>query len=204
MESYGIGLYNHPMETIRSIAVFSGASFGNKPEYKEAAVALGKAIGNKGLTLIYGGGYCGLMGAIAETAGKAGSHVIGVLPEAMNTKDVRLKDVETELIIVPDMHERKSRMYGLADAFIAAPGGIGTMEELSEIYTWRQLGYHSKNIALYNPCGYWDPFIRMIDRGTQEGFISEEVRNILIVESDPERLLEKLAEKPCALPVKHG
>ena len=179
MESYGIGLYNHPMETIRSIAVFSGASFGNKPEYKEAAVALGKAIGSKGLTLIYGGGYCGLMGAIAETAGKAGSHVIGVLPEAMNTKDVRLKDVETELIIVPDMHERKSRMYGLADAFIAAPGGIGTMEELSEIYTWRQLGYHSKNIALYNPCGYWDPFIRMIDRGTQEGFISEEVRRVL-------------------------
>ena len=204
MESYGIGLYNHPMETIRSIAVFSGASFGNKPEYKEAAVALGKAIGIKGLTLIYGGGYCGLMGAIAETAGKAGSHVIGVLPEAMNTKDVRLKDVETELIIVPDMHERKSRMYGLADAFIAAPGGIGTMEELSEIYTWRQLGYHSKNIALYNPCGYWDPFIRMIDRGNQEGFISEAVRNILIVESDPERLLEKLAEKSCALPVKHG
>ena len=167
------------METIRSIAVFSGASFGNKPEYKEAAVALGKAIGSKELTLIYGGGYCGLMGAIAETAGKAGSHVIGVLPEAMNTKDVRLKDVETELIIVPDMHERKSRMYGLADAFIAAPGGIGTMEELSEIYTWRQLGYHSKNIALYNPCGYWDPFIRMIDRGTQEGFISEEVRRVL-------------------------
>ena len=204
MESYGVGLYNHPMETIRSIAVFSGASFGNKPEYKEAAVALGKAIGSKGLTLIYGGGYCGLMGAIAETAGKAGSHVIGVLPEAMNTKDVRLKDVETELIIVPDMHERKSRMYGLADAFIAAPGGIGTMEELSEIYTWRQLGYHSKNIALYNPCGYWDPFIRMIDRGNQEGFISEAVRNILIVESDPERLLEKLAEKSCALPVKHG
>ena len=192
------------METIRSIAVFSGASFGNKPEYREAAAALGKAIGNKGLTLIYGGGYCGLMGAIAETAGKAGSHVIGVLPEAMNTKDVRLKDVETELIIVPDMHERKSRMYGLADAFIAAPGGIGTMEELSEIYTWRQLGYHSKNIALYNPCGYWDPFIRMIDRGNQEGFISEEVRSILIVESDPERLLEKLAEKSCALPVKHG
>ena len=192
------------METIRSIAVFSGASFGNKPEYREAAAALGKAIGNKGLTLIYGGGYCGLMGAIAETAGKAGSHVIGVLPEAMNTKDVRLKDVETELIIVPDMHERKSRMYGLADAFIAAPGGIGTMEELSEIYTWRQLGYHSKNIALYNACGYWDPFIRMIDRGNQEGFISEAVRNILIVESDPERLLEKLAEKSCALPVKHG
>lgn len=204
MESYGIGLYNHPMETIRSIAVFSGASFGNKPEYREAAAALGKAIGNKGLTLIYGGGYCGLMGAIAETAGKAGSHVIGVLPEAMNTKDVRLKDVETELIIVPDMHERKRLMYELADAFIAAPGGIGTMEELSEIYTWRQLGYHSKNIALYNPYGYWDPFIRMIDRGNQEGFISEAVRNILIVESDPERLLEKLAEKSCALPVKHG
>ena len=192
------------METIRSIAVFSGASFGNKPEYREAAAALGKAIGNKGLTLIYGGGYCGLMGAIAETAGKAGSHVIGVLPEAMNTKDVRLKDVETELIIVPDMHERKRRMYELADAFIAAPGGIGTMEELSEIYTWRQLGYHRKNIGLYNPCGYWDPFIRMIDKGTLEGFISEEVRSILIVESNPERLLEKLAEKACALPAKHG
>ena len=189
---------------IESVAVFSGASSGIGDEYRKAAESLGNAIGKRGLKIVYGGGYCGLMGVIAENAGKHGSHIIGVLPSAMNTPDVRMKSVETELIIVPDMHERKSRMYSLSDAFIAAPGGIGTMEELLEIYTWLQLGYHQKNVALYNTCGYWNPLIAMIDKGTKEGFISESVRDALIIESDPDTLLDRLTEERNPLPAKHG
>ena len=205
MASLGSDNIIHSMERkIESVAVFSGASYGIGDEYGKAAESLGNAIGKRGLTIVYGGGYCGLMGIIAESAGMHGSRIIGVLPEAMNTPDVRLKDVETELMIVPDMHERKSRMYSLSDAFIAAPGGIGTMEELLEIYTWLQLGYHRKNVALYNACGYWDPLISMIAKGTAEGFISESVRDSLIIESDPEVLLDRLAEERNPLPVKHG
>ena len=201
----GFCQYNLPMERkIGTVAVFSGASFGYSDEYRKAAQALGDAIGRKGLAIVYGGGYCGLMGTIAESAAEHGSRITGVLPEAMNIPEVRLKAVETELLIVPDMHERKSRMYSLADAFIAAPGGIGTIEELMEIYTWLQLGYHQKNVALYNACGYWDPLIAMIDKGTEEGFISKAVRNALIIESDPDRLLERLEEDRKPLPVKHG
>ena len=182
------------METIRSIAVFSGASFGNKPEYKEAAVALGKAIGSKGLTLIYGGGYCGLMGAVAEAVRDGGGKVIGVLPEAMDTQSVRSKDIETELLIVPDMHERKRTMYSLSEGFIALPGGIGTMEELMEIFTWKQLGIHRWNIGLLNTSGYWDPMIAMLDRSVSEGFLSKAVRDTLIVEEDPGRLLARITD----------
>ena len=182
------------METIRSIAVFSGASFGNKPEYKEAAVDLGKAIGSKGLTLIYGGGYCGLMGAVAEAVRDGGGKVIGVLPEAMDTQSVRSKDIETELLIVPDMHERKRTMYSLSEGFIALPGGIGTMEELMEIFTWKQLGIHRWNIGLLNTSGYWDPMIAMLDRSVSEGFLSKAVRDTLIVEEDPGRLLARITD----------
>lgn len=189
---------------IKSIAVFSGSSFGRGDTYKKAAERLGDAIGRRGISLVYGGGYKGLMGVIAESAGNHGSKVIGVLPEAMNNDKVKLKAVETELLIVPGMHERKERMYSLSDAFIAAPGGIGTIEELAEIYTWRQLGYHSKNIALYNAGGYWDPFIEMIGKGTEEGFITEEVRNVLIIESDPDRLLDRLEKERMELPEKLG
>ncbi len=192
------------MGKIKSIAVFSGSSFGHGDTYRKAAERLGDAIGRRGISLVYGGGYKGLMGVIAESAGSHGSKVIGVLPEAMNNDKVKLKAVETELIIVPGMHERKERMYSLSDAFIAAPGGIGTIEELAEIYTWRQLGYHSKNIALYNAGGYWDPFIEMIGKGTEEGFITEEVRNVLIIESDPDRLLDRLEKEQAELPEKLG
>ena len=196
--------YNPGMERPTSIAVFSGSSFGSSPAYREGAAALGRKMAEEGITLVYGGGYCGLMGAVAEAVRDGGGKVIGVLPEAMDTQSVRSKDVETELLIVPDMHERKSRMYSLSDAFIAAPGGIGTMEELLEIYTWLQLGYHRKNVALYNACGYWDPLISMIAKGTAEGFISESVRDALIIESDPEVLLDRLREERNPLPVKHG
>ena len=172
------------MKSLKSIAVFCGSSSGSRKEYEEGARALGSAMAAKGITLVYGGGGKGLMGTIAASVRKNGGHVIGILPEAMDIPSVRKNSQETELIIVPGMHERKKAMYERADAFIALPGGIGTIEEISEIYTWRQLGYHNKNIALLNTAGYWDPFIQMIDKGVAEGFISEEVRRLLIADDN--------------------
>ena len=190
------------MDRIRSITVFCGSSDGRDKAYREAAEKLGKAMADRDIALVYGGGSRGLMGIIAETVHDAGGHVTGVLPESMNTSAVRQKSVESEIIIVPSMHERKKTMYAMGDAYIAMPGGIGTMEELCEIYTWRQLRYHSKNIGLLNTEGYWDPFIAMLDRGVHDGFISEAVRNIIIAEEDPERLIDRLGSENSPLPPK--
>ena len=190
------------MGQVRSIAVFSGSSFGSSPMYKDMATALGEEMARRGITLVYGGGYCGLMGAVAEAVQSNGGYVIGVLPEAMNTEAVTKKRVETELRIVPDMHERKETMYSLSEGFIALPGGIGTMEELAEIYTWRQLGIHSSNIGLLNINGYWDPFIAMLDKSVEEGFLSSAIRNVLIVEEDPALLLGRILGEPYSIPKK--
>ena len=180
------------MGTIRSIAVFCGSSTGRRPEYGDYARQLGAEMVRRGISLVYGGGCIGLMGIIADTVRSGGGHVTGILPEAMDVPEVRRRNVESEIIIVPGMHERKKMMYERSDAFIAMPGGIGTIEELSEIDTWRQLGYHSRNIGLLNACGYWDPFIAMLDKGTEEGFISESVRRLLIAEGDAATLLDRL------------
>ena len=192
------------MSKIKRIAVFCGSSFGKEDEYSENAIRLGLEMVKRSISLVYGGGAKGLMGVIAETVHENGGHVIGVLPESMNKPSVRLKAVEDEMIIVPDMHERKKRMYEEADAFIAMPGGIGTIEEISEIYTWRQLGYHDKNIALLNTLGYWNPFIRMLDEGFEKGFIGKEVRNLLITEENPSILLDRLQSEKYTVPEKLG
>ena len=190
------------MAQIRRIAVFSGSSFGINERYRNAAIELGKEMAKRSIDLVYGGGYKGLMGAIAESVRDEGGRVIGVLPEAMNNEKVRLKDVETELYIVTDMHERKNKMYSLSDGFIALPGGIGTLEELCEIYTWRQLGIHKKNIALLNTEGYWNPFIAMLDKAVEEDFLSAEVREILIIEESPAMLLNRIENECAELPSK--
>ena len=190
------------MEGIKAITVFSGSSFGTHEGYKEAAKALGREMARRSISLVYGGGYRGLMGTVAEAVHDSGGHVIGVLPESMDNDKVRLKSVETELHIVPGMHERKRMMYSLSQGFIALPGGIGTMEELCEIYTWRQLGMHSWNIGLLNVDGYWDQLIAAFDRGCSDGFISREVRSLLIVESDPEILLDRIASERFEIPDK--
>lgn len=187
---------------IRSIAVFCGSSYGRNKEYAEAAAELGKVMAEKGISLVFGGGGKGLMGTIAKSVREHGGKVIGVLPEAMNVPDVRKNAVETELIIVPGMHERKKTMYEKADAFIAMPGGIGTLEEIAEIYTWRQLGYHGKNIGLLNTAGYWDSFLAFLDNGTKEGFISRDVRRLLIDESNPEQLITRLQCEHFSIPPK--
>ena len=169
---------------------------GNDSRYAQAAAELGCLIGRRKLSFIYGGGCLGLMGVAARNAGEHGSKVIGVLPEIMDTDDVRRERYETELVIVPDMHSRKARMYELADAFIAHPGGIGTLEELAEIYTWKQIGYHSKKVALLNTAGYWDPLIAMLDRAVAEGFLSEAVRRMLLIADSPEKLMNALEISP--------
>ncbi len=192
------------MQVLRSIAVFCGSSYGTKPLYRTAAEELGREMVRRGIALVYGGGCRGLMGTIAETISSGGGHVTGVLPKAMDVPEVRQKAVESELIITDGMHERKKTMYELSDAFIAMPGGIGTIEEISEIYTWRQLGYHMKNIGLLNAGGYWDPFVAMLDKGVEEGFISEAVRNILIVEEDCAKLIERLSSECMQVPRKIG
>lgn len=182
------------MNEIRTITVFSGSSFGNDESYRESAIALGNAIGDRRIRLVYGGGAKGLMGAVSKSAAEK-TEVIGVLPEAMNIPSVVERMTYGRLLIVKNMHERKKTMYELADAFIALPGGIGTLEELAEIYTWRQLEYHRKNIGLLNINGFWDPFINWLDKATDDGFISKKARDILIVEDDIERLLERLIKE---------
>lgn len=179
------------MNKIETITVFSGSSFGNDAIYRDGAIALGNAIGERGIKLVYGGGAKGLMGAVSKSAAER-TEVIGVLPEAMNIKSVVERMNYGRLIIVKDMHERKKMMYELADAFIALPGGIGTLEELSEIYTWRQLEYHNKNIGLLNINGFWDSLINWLDKAANEGFMSRKARDILIVEDDINRLLDRL------------
>lgn len=187
---------------IRNIAVFCGSSAGCKEDYSNAAYILGKTIAERGYNLVYGGGGKGLMGITARAVRENGGKVIGVLPESMNVKAVRENAMETELIIVRGMHERKETMYRLSDAFIALPGGIGTLEEIAEIYTWRQLGYHEKNIGILNTAGYWNDFIALLDKGYEEGFISEEVRHLLIVESAPSLLLDRLETENFSIPPK--
>lgn len=184
------------MSTLKSIAVFSGSSAGNDIRFQEAAAKLGCLIGERKIRFIYGGGGLGLMGIAAKHAKERGSYVIGILPELMNTPDVTEGNVESELLVVPDMHERKARMYSLADAFAVLPGGIGTLDEFFEIYTWKQIGYHGKNIALLNTEGYWDPLLEMLDKSVSNGFLSAEVRSSLIICDTPDELIARLEESP--------
>ena len=194
--------YTSGMDRKKAIAVFAGSSPGSVDAYGKAAAALGREMASRGITLVYGGGSRGLMGITAEAVKSNGGKVIGVLPEFFNSEKVREKEVETELHIVPDMHERKKLMYSLADGFIALPGGIGTMEELCEIYTWRQLKLHNSNIGVLNIRGYWDPFIAMLDRSMKEGFLSEEARSVLIAEEDPAVLIDRIFSQSFSLPDK--
>lgn len=180
------------MNTIKTLAVFCGSSEGANPLYKETAQELGKQMHHQHITLVYGGGNRGLMGIVAESLYSLGGRVIGVLPQALNRSDVRLHQVEERLIVVPTMHERKATMYELADAFVALPGGIGTFEEILEVYTWLQLGYHTKPVALLNIAGFYDSLLAFLEHSVQEGFLKADHFAALIVESDIGKLFEHL------------
>lgn len=180
------------MEENRKIAVFCGSSSGSKSSYTEKARKLGQRIAQSGCTLVYGGGSRGLMGSIADAVYEAGGKVIGVLPKIFNVPNVVRKDIYSELIITEDMHERKSKMYSLADAFIIMPGGIGTFDEFFEIFTWKQIGYHRKNIALYNVDGFFDGLIAFLKSVKDDGFMKSDVLDTLIISTDPDRIIKEL------------
>ncbi|MEK0429504.1 MAG: hypothetical protein RL001_2031 [Pseudomonadota bacterium] len=177
----------------RSVCVYCGASSGHDPLYAEAARALGREMAQQQLALVYGGGHVGLMGIIADTVLEAGGEVTGVIPKALMDTEVG-HDRLTRLLVVKDMHERKALMAEQANGFIAMPGGIGTLEELFEAMTWAQLGFHEKPVGLLNVNGFYDKLLAFLSQLEQEGFLRAEHRNLLINESEPSALLERLRE----------
>jgi len=176
---------------MRYICVYCGSQAGTDRRYRQAASLMGQLLAKQGYGLVYGGGHVGLMGTVAEAVLEAGGSVIGVIPEAMVGRELAYTAV-TQLEIVPTMHERKARMASLSDAFIAMPGGYGTLEELFEIITWAQLGIHAKPIGILNVLGYFDALAAMLERAVEDGFIRAEYRYFWVLRSDPEALLEAL------------
>lgn len=176
---------------LRSVCVYCGSSPGNDPRYVAAATALGTAMGREGVKLVYGGGSNGLMGAVARAALDAGGQVLGVIPEFLKAKERMLESAQ-ELIVVPDMHARKRIMFERADAFIALPGGVGTLEELIEQLTWAQLGRHDKPIAIANLGGFWSPLAKLLDHMRAEGFIHAANRVNYLVVDEVSELLPRL------------
>ena len=176
---------------LKRICVFCGSQKGSRPEYAEAVRALGVLLAERDLALVYGGGGIGLMGELADAALDAGGEVIGVLPEALGIREVGHPRV-ADLRIVDSMHERKALMAELSDAFIAAPGGLGTLDELFEILTWRQLGFHAKPCGLLDVNGYFDSLLCFLDVSVKEGFVRAEHRQLLMFSERPEDLIDQL------------
>jgi uncharacterized protein (TIGR00730 family) len=176
---------------IRSVAVFCGSNFGTAPEHAAAAAALGRLIAQRGLTLVYGGTHKGLMGVVADAALAAGGSVVGVINQRLHERG-HLHARLTRHEIAPDMRTRKARMAALADAFVALPGGLGTLEELLEAATLTQLGDHHKACAALDVRGFYQPLRALLQSATAEGFLKAEHRDMLIIEADPARLLDAL------------
>ncbi|WP_432697085.1 TIGR00730 family Rossman fold protein [Marinobacterium sp. YM272] len=174
-----------------TLCVFCGSRKGANPRFEKVAFELGTAIAAQGSSLVYGGGSVGLMGAVAEGVMSAGGEVTGVIPESLFKAEVAHQQL-TSLEVVPDMHARKARMASLADAFIALPGGIGTFEELFEIWTWAQLGYHDKPVALLNVDNFYGPLLEFLDHTRRQGFIQDQCRSLLRVDEEIPALLEQL------------
>ncbi|MGC3999240.1 MAG: TIGR00730 family Rossman fold protein [Anaeromyxobacter sp.] len=173
------------------ICVFCGSAEGRRPEYRAAAEAVGRTLASRGVGVVYGGGRVGLMGAVADGALSAGGEVIGVIPTALMNRELGHPGC-TQLHVVETMHERKALMAQLSDAFVALPGGVGTMEELFEAWTWSGLGIHAKPVALVDLDGFYDPLLQMMDRMVAEGFLPERYRQALIVAPDAPALLAAL------------
>ncbi len=175
------------------ICVFCGSNMGNRPAYRDSAVAMGRLLASRGIGIVYGAGNIGLMGILADAALAAGGKVIGVIPESLMAKEVGHQGL-TELRIVKSMHERKAIMSDLSDGFIAMPGGFGTFEEFCEVVTWSQLGIQSKPCGLLNVEGYYNPLLQLFDQAVTEGFLREENRRLVLEDREPEGLLAKMAE----------
>ena len=179
------------------ICIYAGSSVGAREDYRQAAQDLGTAMAQAGIGLVYGGGNIGLMGVVADAALAGGGEVIGVITTQLDGHGLSHRGL-TELKIVPSMHDRKAMMAALSDAFIALPGGIGTMEELFEAWTWAQLGVHTKHVALLNAGGFYDKLVAFLDHVVEERFMKPIHRDVLVVESDPRLLLERLRGTPAA------
>jgi uncharacterized protein (TIGR00730 family) len=177
---------------MRRICVFAGSSVGRRPEYAEAARALGCELAGRGIALVYGGASRGLMGEVADSVLAGGGEAIGVLPKGLFAHEVAHTSL-TELREVGSMHERKAVMADLADGFIALPGGFGTFDELFEIVTWAQIGLHHKPIGLLDVADYFTPLLALVHHAGREGFILEGQADLLLWETDPARLLDRMA-----------
>lgn len=175
-----------------TLCVFCGSAAGARPDYAEAARALGRAAAERGVGIVYGGARVGLMGAVADAALAAGGSVTGVIPRALVDREVAHEGL-THLHVVASMHERKATMARLSDAFVALPGGVGTLEELFEVWTWAHLGVHIKPCAVLDVAGFWRPLLAALDRMTAEGFIRADVRGMLLEASNPDDLFARLA-----------
>lgn len=176
-----------------SVAVYCGARCGDDPAFTAAARTLGRLIAEDGVVLVYGGGHVGLMGVLADAALAAGGRVVGVIPQSLVDREVGHAGL-TELHVVKTMHERKHLMAERADAFIALPGGIGTLEELFEVWSWQQLGYHDKPIAMLNVAGYYDALLEFMRASHLHGFVSATQHQALLVDDDAARLLKRLRQ----------
>lgn len=174
------------------ICVFCGSNRGSRPAYAEAARRMGTELARRRLGLVYGGGRVGLMGILADAALAAGGEVIGIIPEALLAWEVAHASL-SDLQVVGSMHERKARMADLSDAFVALPGGFGTLEEFCEVLTWSQLGLHRKPCGLVNVDGYYDPLLALLDYAVTERFVRPEHRALVLEASEPVRLLDLVA-----------
>jgi uncharacterized protein (TIGR00730 family) len=181
---------------MQSICVFCGSSHGVRAQYTASARELGQLLAERGITLVYGGGRVGLMGVLADAVLAAKGRVIGVIPEFLWQREVGHTGL-SELHIVHSMHERKALMADLSDAFIALPGGVGTLEEFFEIWTWGVLGLHAKPFGILNVEGFYSALVQHIDRMVTEGFLPEQFRDLVLIETDPAHLLARVsAHKP--------
>ena len=192
MASLMNGAESNSERRIEKLCVFCGSSTGSHPAYFEASNQLGRELAKAGVTLVFGGGRVGLMGVLADSVLAAGGQAIGVMPRALVEKEIAHTSL-TKLHIVESMHERKALMADLADAFVLLPGGFGSWEEFCEIVTWLQLGIHRKACAILNVAGYYDGLLSLADHALAEGFLRPAHREMLIVESNPEALLPRLA-----------
>jgi uncharacterized protein (TIGR00730 family) len=178
---------------IHRVCVFAGSSPGARAEYRQAAVALARTLAERGLGLVYGGARVGLMGVVADAALEAGVEVVGVIPRVLAVKEIA-HDGLTQLHVVASMHERKAAMADLADAFVALPGGLGTLDELAEILTWGQLGLHSKPVGVLNVAGYFDKLLDFLDSAVAERFVPPEHRATILTDAEAPALLDRFAQ----------
>ncbi len=177
---------------LRRICVFCGSSPGRRPDYRAAAEALGRELARRGTGLVFGGGHVGIMGAVADAVLAGGGQAIGVIPRGLQERELAHAGL-TELKVVDTMHQRKAAMAELSDGFLALPGGMGTLEETTEVLTWAQLGIHQKPVGLLDVAGYWAPFVAMLDHAVAEGFLRPDQRALLLVEREVEPLLDRMA-----------